>query len=63
VQLYHAGTADGPEGLVTAGGRVFGVTGLGDDLDEAARHSRAAAGRIRFEGATWRDDIGHSELG
>jgi phosphoribosylamine--glycine ligase len=63
VHLYHAGTANGPEGLVTAGGRVFGVTGIGLDLAEAAERSRAAAGRIRFDGATWRKDIGRSELG
>ena len=62
VHLYHAGTAMGPEGLVTAGGRVFGVTGIGADLAEAAERSRAAAARVRFEGATWRKDIGRSEL-
>jgi phosphoribosylamine--glycine ligase len=63
VHLYHAGTALGPDGLVTAGGRVFGVTGIGADLAEAAARSRAAAARIRFDGATWRKDIGRSELG
>ena len=62
VHVYHAGTAEGPDGLITAGGRVLGVTGIGADLHEAARHSREAAGRIRFEGATFRRDIGHSEL-
>ena len=62
VHLYQAGTAEGPNGLVTDGGRVIGVTGIGADLAEAARRSREAAGRIRFEGATFRRDIGHSEL-
>jgi phosphoribosylamine--glycine ligase len=62
VHLYQAGTAEGPNGLVTDGGRVIGVTGIGADLAEAARRSRDAAGRIRFEGATFRRDIGHSEL-
>jgi phosphoribosylamine---glycine ligase len=62
VLLYHAGTA-APEGrLVTAGGRVFGVTGVGRDLAAAAGRSRAAAARIRFDGASWRGDIGHSEI-
>jgi phosphoribosylamine--glycine ligase len=62
VRLFHAGTA-APDGrLVTAGGRVFGVTGLGPDLASAAARSRAAAGRIRFEGASFRSDIGHSEI-
>lgn len=63
VHLYHAGTALEPDGLVTAGGRVFGVTGIGTDLREAATLSRDAAARVRFEGATWRKDIGRSELG
>ncbi len=63
VHLYHAGTALGPDGLVTAGGRVFGATGIGADLAEAAARSRDAAARIRFDGATWRNDIGRSELG
>jgi len=62
VHLYHAGTRMGADGLVTAGGRVFGVTGIGADLAEAAERSRGAAARIRFEGATWRKDIGRSEL-
>jgi phosphoribosylamine--glycine ligase len=63
VHLYHAGTAMSSDGLVTAGGRVFGVTGIGADLSEAAARSRAAAARVRFDGATWRRDIGRSELG
>jgi len=62
VQIYHAGTRIADDGrLVTAGGRVIGVTGIGDTLAEAARRSRDAAARIQFEGAAWRTDIGHSE--
>jgi phosphoribosylamine--glycine ligase len=63
VRVYHAGTALSDGRLVTSGGRVFGVTGLGPSLAEAASRSRAAASRIRFEGAAWRSDIGHSECG
>jgi phosphoribosylamine--glycine ligase len=63
VHVYHAGTALSPDGsLVTAGGRVLGITGIGTDLKEAAIRSREAAARVRFEGATFRRDIGHSEL-
>lgn len=62
VRVYHAGTAPRDGGLVTAGGRVLGVTGFGRDLAEAARRSRDAARRIRFEGAQWRGDIGWHEL-
>jgi len=63
VHVYHAGTTLKEDQLVTAGGRVVGVTGLGDDLAEAARRSREAAALIQFEGAAWRSDIGHSEIG
>jgi phosphoribosylamine--glycine ligase len=63
VHLYHAGTADAEDALVTAGGRVLGVTGLGEDLHTAAVRSRDAAARILFAGAAWRSDIGHSEVG
>jgi phosphoribosylamine--glycine ligase len=63
VHVYHAGTAWENDQLVTAGGRVVGVTGLGNDLAEAAARSREAAARVRFEGAAWRSDIGRSEIG
>lgn len=62
VRVYHAATARRDGGLVTAGGRVLGVTGFGADLDGAARRSREAAARIRFEGVQWRRDIGWHEL-
>ncbi|HKK08580.1 MAG TPA: phosphoribosylamine--glycine ligase, partial [Gemmatimonadota bacterium] len=64
LRVYHAGTARGEDGrLVTAGGRVLAVTGLGADLEEAARASRAAADRIDFRGKVWRRDIGAGETG
>ncbi len=62
VHVYHAGTALEDGRLVTAGGRVVGVTGLGDDLAEAAAQSREAAAQVWFDGAAWRSDIGHSEI-
>jgi len=61
-RIYHAGTAIEEGTLVTAGGRVLAVTGLGATLEDAARHSRDVAARIRFEGAQWRSDIGWHEL-
>ncbi|MFW6079939.1 MAG: phosphoribosylamine--glycine ligase [Gemmatimonadota bacterium] len=61
VRLYHAGTRDDGDRLVTDGGRVFGVTGLGADLETAGERSRAAAARIRFDAADWRSDIGRPE--
>jgi len=62
LHVYHAGTALENGRLVTAGGRVFGVTGIADDLVTAAERSRAGAAQIQFEQADWRPDIGHSEI-
>ena len=62
VLVFHAGTARRNGQLVTAGGRVLGVTGLGDDFGAAATASREAAGRITFDGAQFRTDIGWREL-
>lgn len=58
LRVYHAGTAREDGRLVTAGGRVLGVVGLGDDLEEAGARSREGAERIEFEGKHWRRDIG-----
>lgn len=62
VRVYHAGTAREAGVLVSSGGRVLGVTGLGANLKEAARNSREAAARIHFDGVHWRRDIGWHEL-
>ena len=53
----HAGTRlDGGQ-VVTAGGRVLGVTALGPDLATARERAYAAVGSIQFEGAQFRRDI------
>jgi phosphoribosylamine---glycine ligase len=58
VRLFHAGTAVGHDGRVrTAGGRVLGVTALGDDLVDARARAYEAAELIRFDGAHYRRDI------
>lgn len=62
VLIFHAGTARKNGQLVTDGGRVLGVTGLGDDFERAARTSREAAAEITFEGRQYRRDIGWREL-
>jgi phosphoribosylamine---glycine ligase len=55
--VFHAGTAlQGPQ-LVTNGGRVLGVTGLGDTVAAARAAAYAAVDRVEFEGARRRDDI------
>jgi phosphoribosylamine---glycine ligase len=60
--VFHAGTALKDGRLVTSGGRVFAVTAVGADIEEAARKSLAAAERIQFEGRTLRRDIGWREI-
>ncbi|MFO0862002.1 MAG: phosphoribosylamine--glycine ligase [Phycisphaerales bacterium] len=44
--------------VVTTGGRVIGVTGLGNTLEQASARAYAAASKISFEGAQYRKDIG-----
>ncbi len=61
--VFHAGTARSPEGnVVTAGGRVLGVTGLGATLQDALGAAYDAADTIDFEGKTLRRDIGQKGL-
>jgi phosphoribosylamine---glycine ligase len=59
VEVTHAGTAIAPDGaIVTAGGRVLNVTGLGDGPGTARDAAYAAADLITFEGRQLRRDIG-----
>ncbi|HSG47681.1 MAG TPA: phosphoribosylamine--glycine ligase [Longimicrobiales bacterium] len=60
--VFHAGTARKDGALVTSGGRVLAVTGLGDTLAQAAERSRAGASGVRFQGSFYRNDIGWREL-
>jgi phosphoribosylamine--glycine ligase len=58
VHVTHAGTARGDDGsIVTAGGRVLNVTGLGADVTVARRAAYAAADMIEFDGKQLRTDI------
>jgi phosphoribosylamine--glycine ligase len=58
VYVTHAGTArDGDGTLVTAGGRVLSVTGLGDNAADARGEAYAAADMIEFDGKQLRRDI------
>ena len=59
--VYHAGTKMTEEGFVTAGGRVLGVTALGDTLRDAVDSAYAAAKKIHFDGAHMRSDIGSKD--
>lgn len=62
VTVYHAGTAINDGRLVTSGGRVLGVTALGNTLEAALEKSYAAVDKIKFENAHYRKDIGQKAL-
>lgn len=62
VTVYHAGTAVKDGKLVTSGGRVLGVTALGNTLEEALEKSYDAVNKIHFENAHYRKDIGQRAL-
>jgi phosphoribosylamine--glycine ligase len=62
VQVFHSGTAQVGGQLLTAGGRVLGVTAAGDSLKEALARAYQAMAEIHFEGMYYRRDIGHRAL-
>ena len=62
VTVYHAGTKLQDNKLVTSGGRVLGVTALGDTLENALKKSYDAVEKIHFEGSHYRRDIGKRAL-
>jgi phosphoribosylamine--glycine ligase len=60
--VFHAGTTpDGPV-VSTSGGRVLAVTSYGKDLKTALKKSYESVGKIEFENAFFRRDIGHDVL-
>jgi phosphoribosylamine--glycine ligase len=56
-EVLHAGTAERDGRIVTAGGRVLNVTGMGATPSEARERAYAAAERIQFDGRQLRSDI------
>jgi phosphoribosylamine---glycine ligase len=63
VLVFHAGTKRADDGsLVTSGGRVLAVTGLGDSVEAAQHASQSFAARVSFSGKQFRSDIGWREL-
>lgn len=57
VEVFHAATARLDDGVVTSGGRVLTVTGLGDTFAQARSRAYRAVSRITFDGAQHRTDI------
>lgn len=60
--IFHAGTTMKDGKLVTNGGRVLGVTAIGNTLEEALATAYKAIGKISFEGMQYRRDIGKKAL-
>lgn len=56
--VYHAGTKREGDSYFTSGGRVLGVTAIGDNLTDALNQSYAAVKNISFEECHYRNDIG-----
>ena len=56
--VFHAGTTIANGDVVTSGGRVLGVTGLGDSVRMAQKRAYEVVDQIRFDGAQFRRDIG-----
>ncbi len=62
VIVFHAGTADAQCNVVTSGGRVLGVTGLGDNIGDAINKAYKAVSMISFKDMHYRKDIGAKAL-
>jgi phosphoribosylamine--glycine ligase len=63
IMVFHAGTRMSDSGsLVTAGGRVLGITALGDTIGSAVRGAYQGVDRVSFEGMHFRRDIAHRAL-
>ncbi len=62
LQVFHAGTAAVDGRTLTTGGRVLCVTALADSVRLAQQRALDAVRQIRFDGAQWRNDIGHRAI-
>ncbi len=62
LQVFHAGTVLRDGQLVSSGGRVLCATALGDSPRLAQQRALEAARQIHFDGAQWRNDIGHRAI-
>ncbi len=69
IVVFHAGTTKSPShqatkspGYLTNGGRVLGITGLGNTIKDAIDHTYKAVSKINFDGMHYRRDIGRKAL-
>jgi phosphoribosylamine---glycine ligase len=61
-KIFHAGTMLEGGKLLTSGGRVLCATALGDSVRVAQQRALAAVAAVHFDGAQWRQDIGHRAI-
>jgi len=62
VKVFYAGAKSQGDKLVTSGGRVLGVTALGDNIETAIKKAYGAVEKINFDGMYYRTDIGQKAL-
>ena len=62
IKLFHAGTKMQDDKIFTNGGRVFCATALGNDLKEAQKKAYNLVGKVNFDGAYFRKDIGYKGI-
>jgi len=62
VQIFHSGSSQAAGQLLTAGGRVLGVTAAAPSLEEALGRAYQAMDKIHFDGIYFRRDVGHRAL-
>jgi phosphoribosylamine--glycine ligase len=62
VIVFHAGTSSAGCDTVTSGGRVLGITALGDPIKEAIERAYMAVAKIKFKDMHFRKDIGRKAL-
>jgi len=62
VVVFHAGTAQSEQAVLTNGGRVLGVTAIADTIRNAQKEAYTALAPIQFEGRYYRSDIAHRVL-
>ena len=62
VKVFHAGTKQSGDDVVTNGGRVLNVTAIGPDIRGAIVSAYDAVSHIHFDGAHFRSDIGKKAL-
>ena len=61
-KVFHAGTSLEGKSITTSGGRVLCVTALGDNIQEAQRLAYEGVGKINWENAFYRKDIGYRAI-